>query len=172
MAGFKMVETLRKKIHQLGASYAVIIPKKWLDKNRLKLNDEVELIFNNDYVLVKDCKDPFMNDLQPQEIEGIETFTKLRKAKVEEVRRVFKQAQKELDEGKGQDITDVPLFPNALQSAMAKQSQSDEALEEFEKQMRIKVGNKRFEKWLGAKQIINEEFDSLRKEKSDKGKAK
>ena len=50
-----MVSIIRKKIHQLGGAHAVIIPKWYMDKNQLKLNDEVELKVSDDYILIRDC---------------------------------------------------------------------------------------------------------------------
>ena len=66
-----MASIIRKKIHQLGGAHAVIIPKWYMDKNQLKLNDEVELKVSDDYILIRDCRDPNLSGMLPFEMQAL-----------------------------------------------------------------------------------------------------
>jgi antitoxin component of MazEF toxin-antitoxin module len=97
-----MVKVLRKKIAKIGTSNGVVIPAKFLAANRLKTGDQIAMIVNDNYVVIKSCDDPFFNDLLESEVALVQNLTKLRKQKVTEVRKLVKQAWKDLDEGKGE----------------------------------------------------------------------
>ena len=114
-----MVEVLRKKVVQQGNSQGITISKNWLRKNGMKIGDEVDVIQSDDYILIRDCKEPFMRELLAQEIEEIYKLSFLRKKKIEEIQARFEQFQKELDEGRGSSVDELPPFYDQMQRDIA-----------------------------------------------------
>jgi antitoxin component of MazEF toxin-antitoxin module len=109
MFNTKKVEILRKKIDKLGTSKAITLPAHWLNQSGLTLKDTVELIVTENYLLIKDCRNPIMNELLNDEVVLLYNLEKLRNEKVVQAQEWFKKAEKELDSGPGESIG-FPLF--------------------------------------------------------------
>ncbi len=109
-------KTYRKKIKQIGTSNGVLTPKWWMNKNRLNRGDTITMIVNDDYILIKDCKDPFLNDLTKPEAFLLKQLSAQRQEKIQQVRKLAKHAMKALDEEKDM----VPMGDLALHEKLKK----------------------------------------------------
>lgn len=141
----------RKKIGTMGCSKGIVLPANWLTQNRLTNGDPVAMLVNNDYILIRDCKECFFEDLQPQEIELMDGLIKLREAKMVQVRKILNQADKELREtGEVSSVVD----------------------EQLEHWRLLRMGEKKYKKVQEYEKAILDliEGEDEDKEKSDKGK--
>lgn len=112
-----MVNVLRKKIVKMGTSNGFVIDAKWLHANRLKTGDEVQVIVDSNYILIRDRKDLFLNDMLEREIEALYQLNYEREQIIEEVRRKIAVDKKELDEGRlehFQSVDDKPPYADTL----------------------------------------------------------
>ena len=177
-----MVELCRKKITTMGTSNGVVIPAIWLIENHLKMGNEIEMLVDDNYILIKNCSNPFFNDLLPREMQALYELTYARKLAMEDAQRRFEQVLKDLREGKGQSIDDLPPFYDALQADIQREAKAkthgdkarykaqvdDAELEQWEKDMHTKIGNERFKRYLAFKKMVDETMSPELKEWFDK----
>lgn len=105
----KKVEILRRKITEVGTSKGIVIPATWLRENFLNLRDDIEQIVTDNYILVKDCRNPIMNELLNDEVLALKSLEDLQDEKEVEAQEWAKKADKILEAGGGQSIG-MPIF--------------------------------------------------------------
>lgn len=164
-----MTEVLRKKITRQGTSKCLVIPAKFLAVNHLKLGDEIEMVVNDDYILIKDCRNPFLRDLLAQEIETLYHLSFLRKQKIEDTQKQFDVGMKAMEDGsfKGQSVDDLPPWQKELDADVAKFGDKIKPQEDVG--YKIRAAKARYE--LGKKEAESTSVSEV-KEKSDKNDGK
>jgi hypothetical protein len=109
----KKVEILRKKIVQIGTSKGVVLQAKWLHNNHLNLNEEIAMIQTPNYILIKDCRNPIMNELLNDEVVELYRLERLQDEKIIEAQEWFKKTDKILEAGGGESVG-LPIFPKKI----------------------------------------------------------
>jgi hypothetical protein len=64
------VEVMRKKIVQIGPVFGTRFSTPWMKKNFLAKGSEIEIVQTNNYMLIKACSNPFMNDFYLQKLKN------------------------------------------------------------------------------------------------------